>query len=61
MSLIIEKDNLGFDTIRKSAKSNLATIPFPGIKDEEWKYTRIGKLKNKQFSLSEKSVLLQVN
>lgn len=55
MSLIIEKNNLGFDAIRNTAKTALAAIPFPGVKDEEWRYTRIGKLKNKQFALSEHS------
>lgn len=52
MSFIIEKNIAGFENLRQSAKNNLAQIPFPGVKDEDWKYTKIGKLKTKKFSLA---------
>lgn len=55
MSWIINKDETGFAEIRKKAKADVAHREFPGIKDEDWKYTRVGKLSKKQFTIADPS------
>lgn len=41
-----------FKTLRTEALSQIEKTAFPGIKDEDWKYTRIGKLSKKQFTIA---------
>ncbi|HYG50890.1 MAG TPA: Fe-S cluster assembly protein SufD [Flavobacteriales bacterium] len=51
MSWIVNKDEKGFAEIRKKAKSALASMEFPGLKDEDWKYTKLGKISKKSFTV----------
>lgn len=60
MSWIVNKDEKGFAEIRKKAKSVVAGMEFPGLKDEDWKYTRLAKISKKSFIVenTKKSTLL---
>lgn len=52
MSIIKGNIPTDFQTIRQKANQTLSGIDFPGAKDEEWKYTKVGKLKSKNFNLN---------
>ena len=42
---------VGLDKLRAKAFDDFSTMGIPGSKDEEWKYTRISGLFNKEFQL----------
>lgn len=43
------KDNLFLKNLRKSAIDKLAAADFPTLKTEEWKYTNLNRVLNKEF------------
>ena len=45
------EDARGLDKIREEAFHAFSTLGIPGTKNEEWKYTRIAALFNKEFQL----------
>lgn len=47
-----EKDN-HYSSLRAIAKKELEALDFPTSRDEYWKYTRIGKIINKQYSFGQ--------
>ena len=51
MTWITSKNKHPFPVLEKTAKEILPTLDFPTLKDEEWKYTRLAKLKDKSFSV----------
>lgn len=56
----IQKVNNGnpLSAFRKDAFDTLTKVGIPGSRHEEWKYTRIGSLFNKEFQLAETSATL---
>ena len=50
-SLDFSSENEHFKSLREEAKKELESLDFPTSKDEYWKYTRVGKIVNKQYSI----------
>lgn len=44
-------------TSRENAKAILESIQFPTTRTEAWKYTRLGKISNKNFTIAQKSIV----
>jgi len=50
-----------FHAIRTEALSQIEKTAFPGIKDEDWKYTRVGKLSKKHFTIADQNVEVSID
>jgi len=54
-------DHSGLDKLREQAFEKFTLLGIPGIKHEEWKYTRIGNLFNREFHLPADPLTASIN
>jgi len=57
MSWIVDTNKPVFAERKKNAKLKAEGMEFPGLKDEDWKYTKLGKLSKKSFSIEQTSAV----
>lgn len=50
-SLSFNEEGSHFQDLRSQAKNELESLDFPTTKEEYWKYTRVGKIVNKSYSV----------
>lgn len=58
--ITVKEQTQKFKMLRTEALSQIEKTTFPGIKDEDWKYTRVGKLSKKHFTIAEQSANVKV-
>lgn len=46
---------------RSEAISQIEKTPLPGLKDEDWKYTRVGKLGKQQFTIANHNIEVSID